>query len=163
MSRIRIALESLLDFPDPSPVPLTDPSPDREMRESAARLIGLAADFVHAVDEEGHIRELHNRVLQFDDITGTQSRLNKLREATYERIMEAFRQAPPGIDRLRAAELGGPVEDFPGEFIKAAGIITQDIDLRTSERVGSEQAVCAKVLLERLCHPAGCQKVPARS
>jgi len=58
MSCIDGAIEALFDVPDPAEVAPTDPLRDLRMERHAMRLVGLAADFVSALDEEGNSRIL---------------------------------------------------------------------------------------------------------
>ena len=125
MGRVDVVLEKLLSIPstlfkkplagdhrkwlNPSFVPGTpdvDPttfsgkmsSHQLRMEEYAEKLVGLAREFVDALDEEGGGGMLRQRAHRFITLTEANPNVNIPRQKAYQRIMEAFRQASPDVE-----------------------------------------------------------------
>jgi len=124
MNRIRAALQALLDSPDPWEVSSTDPLHEKEAKERAEGLVAQAADFVQALREGGHFRELHTRVRRFARLTGENSSLDKLRRRAHKRIRLQSKSRPPDAERLSLAEW----RDFPSKLVKASGAMAQHFE-----------------------------------
>ena len=135
MGRVDVVLEKLLSLPDTSiqrldedhpPPDLSGPLPfgqsmDEDpptaphdpysvwlgMEGNAEKLVGLAREFVDALDEEGGSGTLRQRASRFLSLTEANPSLNPPRNKAYQRIMEAFRQASPDteVKRLKVSQL----------------------------------------------------------
>jgi hypothetical protein len=107
MGRVDVALERLLSLADTSIQRLQEdpprdppdmPPPWLAMEEGAAKIIGLAAEFVDTLDEEGGGRTLRQNAQRFLSLVEGNLKLNNSRKRAYQRMMEAFQQASPDVE-----------------------------------------------------------------
>ncbi len=103
------SFEKWLGLPDTA-IQIQDDDPLRlwlRMEENAEKLVGLAREFVDALDAEGGSGTLRQCAQRFISLTEANSSVNNPRKKAYQRIMKAFRQASPDVEakRLKVSQL----------------------------------------------------------
>ena len=102
----RKELFAFLDTPVEELPPPLSPETGYEWRELATKLMGLAAQFIEALDEAGGGKELSRRNVLLENITGAPYQC--LRDAAYARLRRAFEEASSDkeeVERIPISQL----------------------------------------------------------